>query len=134
MRSEAIDDLAVRRREQISAVRGYRKFEGWAQTTGVHTHPVVAHLDTSPAKPGSSHLSSQTSSIRQLLKMLFSIRVSPLTYGCQQVPCLMKKMIGRTASSISLRSICQTNSLRFVGSLSADCRSISASTSGLQPV
>jgi hypothetical protein len=46
----------------------------------------------------------------------------------------MKKMIGRTASSISLRSICQTSSLRLAGSLSADCRSISASISGLHPV
>ena len=33
-----------------------------------------------------NYLSSQTSSMRQLLKMLFSIRVSPLTSGCQQVP------------------------------------------------
>src|SRR5439155_26133537 len=84
--------------------------------------------------PASPYLSSQTSSIRQLLKMLLSIKVNPLTSGCQQVPCLMKKMIGRTASSISLRSICHTSSLRVVGSLSADCRLISASTSGSQPV
>jgi len=43
-------------------------------------------------------------------------------------------MIRRTASSINLRSICHTISLRFAGSISADWRSISASTSGLQPV
>ena len=36
------------------------------------------------------HRSSQTSSMRQLLKMLLSIRVSPLTSGCQQVPWRMK--------------------------------------------
>jgi hypothetical protein len=57
-----------------------------------------------------SHLSTQTSSIRQLLKMLFSIKVNPFTSGCQQVPWRMKKMIGRTASSISLRSTCHTGS------------------------
>jgi len=66
--------------------------------------------------------------------MLFSINVSPFTSGCQQVPWRMKKMIGRTASSISLRSTCHTSSLRFAGSTSADCRSINASSSGLQPV
>jgi len=44
--------------------------------------------------------------MRQLLKMLLSIKVRPLTSGCQQAAWRMKKMIGRTASSISLRSIC----------------------------
>jgi hypothetical protein len=66
--------------------------------------------------------------------MLFSINVSPFTSGCQHVPWRMKKMIGRTASSTSLRSICHTSFLRLAGSVSADCRSISVSTSGLQPV
>ena len=80
------------------------------------------------------HLSSQTSSIRQLLKMLFSIKVRPLTSGCQQVPWRMKKIIGRVASSTSFRSICQTSYLRLTGSASADCRSINASISALQPV
>src|SRR6516164_499832 len=32
------------------------------------------------------YLSSQTSSMRQPLKMLLTIRVSPLTCGCQHVP------------------------------------------------
>jgi hypothetical protein len=76
----------------------------------------------------------QTSSIRQLLKMLFSIKVSPFTSGCQRVPWRMKNMIGRTASSISFRSICHTSFVGFAGSLSADCRSISAFTSESQPV
>jgi hypothetical protein len=55
--------------------------------------------------------------MRQLLKMLLSIKVRPLTSGCQQVAWRIKKMIGRTASSINLRSTRQTSSLRFARSL-----------------
>jgi hypothetical protein len=42
------------------------------------------------------------------------------------------KRTGRTSSSISFLSISHTNSRRFSGSVSIDCRSISASTSWLQ--
>jgi hypothetical protein len=40
-----------------------------------------------------------------------------LTSGCQQVAWRIKKMIGRTASSINSRSTRQNSSLRFAGSL-----------------
>src|SRR6516164_11204280 len=40
--------------------------------------------------------------MRQLLKMLLSIKVRPLTSGCQQVACRIKKIIGCNASSINI--------------------------------
>ena len=36
--------------------------------------------------------------MRQLLKILLSMKISPLSSGCQQVPWHTKKMIGRTAA------------------------------------
>jgi hypothetical protein len=40
---------------------------------------------TNTQSVGDRYLSSQTSSMRQPLKMLLTISVNPLTQGCQQV-------------------------------------------------
>src|SRR5579875_3445031 len=64
--------------------------------------------------------------------MLLTCSLIPLTSGRQQVAARMWYRIGRTMSSCSLLSICQTSCRRFCWSVSIDCRSISLSTSGVQ--
>ena len=51
---------------------------------GVHATGYCEHAEF-PVLCTSAYLSSQTSSMRQPLKMLFTITASPFTRGCQQV-------------------------------------------------
>ncbi len=49
-----------------------------------HTLASLQFNDLAAALAGQAYLSSQTSSMRQLLVMLLTIIVQPLTCGCQQ--------------------------------------------------
>jgi hypothetical protein len=71
--------------------------------------------------------------MRQLLKILLSIRGQPLDL---RLPAgsLAHEEDDRADRIFDQGSICHTICLRFAGSISADRRSISASTSELQPV
>ena len=67
--------------------------------------------------------------MRQPLKRLFVIVVSPLSRGCMQVAKREYSKTGRDASSARRRSTSHTSLFRLPGSASADCWSITRSVS-----